>query len=124
MDDSNLQRSLNEVRNAGRHLRSAGELLAAAARENANELMRRSGAILRRAWDSRPVVGARRRVETWRSGPNGRPQLVRITLKEKAKVIEGLAKRLSILRDELEELSRLVSHLEDRFEVAGRDRAA
>ena len=124
MDESNFRRSLDEVRSAGTHLRSAGELLAAGMRGSANELLRRGGDLVRRVWDSRPIVTARRRVESWRFGPSDRPELVKITLKEQAKVIEGVAKRLSASRDELEELSRLVGHLEERFGVVGRDRAA
>src|SRR5207249_11454267 len=106
MEDSAFRRSWSEMRIAGSHLRSAGGLLLAAVRESA-------GTVLVRAWDSRLLVAARRRVEQWR--PGTRPELVRISLKEQARVIDTLARRLSTSRDELEELSRLVGGIEERF---------
>ena len=102
MEDSGFRRSLSEMRSAGSHLRSAGELLLAAMRDSA-------GALLARVWDGRVLVTMRRRVEQFRSLPGTRPELVRISLKEQAKVIDTLARRLSTSRDELEELSRLVA---------------
>ena len=107
MEDSRLRRSLSEMRSAGSHLRSAGELLLAAMRDSA-------GTLLARAWDGRVLVTMRRRVEQFRSLPGTRPELVRISLKEQAKVIDTLARRLSASRDELEELSRLVAGIEER----------
>jgi len=108
MEDSGFRRSLSEMRSAGSHLRSAGELLLAAMRDSA-------GALLARVWDGRVLVTMRRRVEQFRSLPGTRPELVRISLKEQAKVIDTLARRLSASRDELEELSRLVEGIEERF---------
>jgi hypothetical protein len=124
MEDSGFSRSLEEMRTAGQHLRSAAELFAAGVRERANAVGRVIGEILARAWDSRVVVTGRRRVESLRSLPGARPELVRISLKEQAKVIDGLAKRLSTSRDELEELSRVVTQLEERFAAVGKERAA
>ena len=108
MEDSRLRRSLSEMRSAGSHLRSAGELLLAAMRDSA-------GTLLARVWDGRVLVTMRRRVEQFRSLPGTRPELVRISLKEQAKVIDTLARRLSASRDELEELSRLVAGIEERY---------
>jgi flagellar motility protein MotE (MotC chaperone) len=117
MEDSMFRRSLNEMRTAGSHLRFAGELLVAATRESAS-------ALLARAWDSRVLVTVRRRVEQWRSRPGTRPELVRITLKEQAKVVDTLARRLSALRDELEHLSQQVAGLEERFAALPKERTA
>ena len=124
MEDSGYRRSLEEARAAGSHLWTAAELFVASVRESAKALGRRGGEVLARVWDSRVLVSARRRVETLRSRPGTRPELVRISLKEQAKVIDSLAKRLSMSRDELEELSRLVAHLEERFAELGKQRAA
>jgi hypothetical protein len=115
MEDSAFRRSVSEMRIAGSHLRTAGALLLAAMRESASTL-------LDRGWDSRALVALRRRLEQWR--PGTRPELVRISLKEQAKVIDVLARRLSASRDELEELSRLVGGLEERFAVLPRERTA
>ena len=115
MEDSAFRRSLSEMRIAGSHLRSAGALLLDAMRESAATL-------LARAWDSRVLVGLRRRVEQWR--PGSRPELVRISLKEQARVIDTLARRLSASRDELEELSRLVAGIEERFATLPKERTA
>ncbi len=117
MENSAFRRSVSEMRTAGIHLRSAGEILLAAVRENA-------GALLARAWDSRILVTARRRIEQWRSLPGTRPELVRISLKEQAKVIDTVARRLSASRDELEELSRLVAGIEERFAALPKERTA
>jgi hypothetical protein len=117
MEDSGFRRSLTEMRAAGSHLWSAGALLVAATRETA-------GALLARAWDSRVLVSVRRRVEQWRSLPGTRPELVRISLKEQAKVIDTVARRLSTSRDELEELSRLVEGIEERFVALPKERTA
>ena len=117
MEDSRFRRSLSEMRIAGSHLWSAGELLLAAMREN-------TGALLARAWDGRVLVIMRRRVEQFRSLPGTRPELVRISLKEQAKVIDTLARRLSTSRDELEELSRLVEEIEERFAALPKERTA
>ena len=115
MEDSMLRRSWNEMRSAGSHLRSAGEILVAAARESAS-------AVLAGVWDSRVLVTARRRIEQWRSWPGARPQFVRISLKEQAKVVDTLARRLSALRDELEQLSQQVAGLEERFVALPKER--
>src|SRR5437773_1323612 len=81
MEDSGFRRSLSEMRSAGSHLRSAGELLLAAMRDSA-------GTLLARVWDGRVLVTMRRRVEQFRSLPGTRPELVRISLKEQAQAIE------------------------------------
>src|SRR5437773_1648759 len=98
-----------------RRLRPAGEILVAAARESAS-------AVLAGVWDSRVLVTARRRIEQWRSRPGARPQFVRISLKEQAKVVDTLARRLSTLRDELEQLSQQVAGLEERFVALPKER--
>ena len=117
MEDSAFGRALSEMRTAGSHLRSAGGLLLAAMRES-------TGALVARAWDGRVLVTMRRRVEQFRSLPGTRPELVRISLKEQAKVIDTLARRLSTSRDELEELSRLVEGIEERFAALPKERTA
>jgi hypothetical protein len=121
-EDSGYRRSLEEARAAGSHLSTAAQLFAASVRESAKALGRRGGEILARIWDSRVLVSARRRFETLR--PGTRPELVRISLKEQAKVIDSLARRLATSRDELEELIRLVADLEDRFAALAKQRAA
>ncbi len=117
MEDSTFRGSWNEMRTAGSHLRAAGELLVGAARETASGL-------LARAWDSRVLITVRRRLEQWRSRPGARPELVRISLKEQAKVVDTLARRLSALRDELEQLSQQVGGLEERFAAVPKERTA
>lgn len=64
----------------------------------------------------------RRRIEEWR--PGTRPELVRISLKEQARVIDTLARRLSASRDELEELSQLDAGIEERFAELPKARTA
>ena len=61
-----------------------------------------------------------------RSSPADRRWLpaIRISLKEQAKVIDTLARRLSASRDELEELSRLVVGIEERFAALPKERTA
>jgi len=108
MEDSGFRRSLGEMRSAGSHLRSAGELLLAAMRDSA-------GTLFARAWDGRVLVTMRRRVEQFRSLPGTRPE---------AKVIDTVARRLSTSRDELEELSRLVEEIEERFAALPKERTA
>jgi len=117
MEDSTFRRSLSEMRTAGSHLRAAGELLVAGARESGS-------ALLTRAWDSRVLVTFRRRVEQVRSRPGARSEFVRISLKEQAKVVDTLARRLSALRDELDQLSQLVAGLEERFTALPKERSA
>jgi hypothetical protein len=60
-----------------------------------------------RRWESRLIVGARRRIAALRTNAGERPELVLLSLKEQAQVLDALARRLSASRDETEELCRL-----------------
>src|SRR5262249_20668025 len=107
------------------HLRHAGSLFFAGVREATAVFTRRGlNDPIARAWDSRVVVSVRRRVAQLRSQPGSRAELLRISLKEQAKVIESLAHRLSTSRDELEQLSHFVAQLEERLGAIAMKRAA